>query len=589
MRTSPYHGNFFHPILYLVLFLMTAHSALAQSGRGDREVGLNLASRSAVLAQNGIAATSHPLASQIAIDILKQGGTAVDAAIAANAALGLMEPTGCGIGGDLYAIVWDPDTEKLHGLNASGRSPLGLSYDAMSQLLEEKGWDLIPDRGSFSVSVPGAVDGWFELHDKFGKLDMKTILNPSIQYARHGFPITQLIASYWKANDNSFRAASDQIEELDNYRKTLLIDGKPPVEGQVFRNPDLATTYEKIALGGREVFYSGEVADAMDAYMKRIGGPIRKADLEAHTSDWVEPVSVNYRGYDVYELPPNGQGIAALQMLNILEGYDLASMGHNSADYLHVHTESKKLAFEDRARFYADMDFYDVPLKGLLSKEYAAERRALIDMNKALDEIDHGDPRLLHGDTIYLTVADKNGMMVSLIQSNYRGLGSGLVPDGLGFMLQDRGALFTMEKGHPNVYEPGKRPFHTIIPAFVTKDGEPYMSFGLMGGPMQPQGHAQIITNMIDFGMNVQEAGDAARYQHLGSSQPTGTTMTDGGILTVESGVHGDVQRELVSRGHTVQPGNCCFGGYQAILWDAENKVYHGATEMRKDGTVAGY
>ena len=568
---------------------MTAHSVLAQSGRGDREVGLNLASRSAVLAQNGIAATSHPLASQIAIDILKQGGTAVDAAIAANAALGLMEPTGCGIGGDLYAIVWDPATEKLHGLNASGRSPLGLSYDAMSQLLEEKGWDLIPDRGSFSVSVPGAVDGWFELHDKFGKLDMKTILNPSIQYARHGFPITQLIASYWKTNDSSFRAASDQIEELENYRKTLLIDGKPPVEGQVFRNPDLATTYEKIALGGREVFYSGEVADAMDAYMKRIGGPLRKADFEAHTSDWVEPVSVNYRGYDVYELPPNGQGIAALQMLNILEGYDLASMGHNSADYLHVHTEAKKLAFEDRARFYADMDFYDVPLKGLLSKEYAAERRALIDMNNALDKIDHGDPRLLHGDTIYLTVADKNGMMVSLIQSNFKGLGSGLVPDGLGFMLQDRGALFTMEEGHPNVYEPGKRPFHTIIPAFVTKDGEPYMSFGLMGGPMQPQGHAQIITNMIDFGMNVQEAGDAARYQHLGSSQPTGTTMTDGGILTVESGVHGDVQRELVSRGHTVQPGNCCFGGYQAILWDAKNKVYHGATEMRKDGTVAGY
>ncbi|MBX2818629.1 MAG: gamma-glutamyltransferase [Rhodothermaceae bacterium] len=589
MPTSPSHSTVFHRILYLVLFLMTAHSALAQSGRGDREVGLNLASRSAVLAQNGIAATSHPLASQIAIDILKQGGTAVDAAIAANAALGLMEPTGCGIGGDLYAIVWDPGTKQLHGLNASGRSPLGLSYEAMSQLLKDKGWDMIPDRGSYSVSVPGAVDGWFELHDRFGKLDMKTILNPSIQYARHGFPITQLIASYWKTNDNSFRAASDQIEELDNYRKTLLIEGKPPVEGQVFRNPDLATTYEKIALGGREAFYNGELADAMDAYMKRIGGPLRKADLEAHTSDWVEPVSVNYRGYDVYELPPNGQGIAALQMLNILEGYDLASMGHNSADYLHVHTEAKKLAFEDRARFYADMDFYDAPLKGLLSKEYADERRALIDMKKALDEVDHGDPRLLHGDTIYLTVADKNGMMVSLIQSNYRGLGSGLMPDGLGFMFQDRGALFTMEEGHPNVYEPGKRPFHTIIPAFVTKDGEPYMSFGLMGGPMQPQGHAQIITNMVDFGMNVQEAGDAARYQHLGSSQPTGTRMTNGGILTVESGVHGDVQRELVNRGHRVQPGNCCFGGYQAILWDAKNNVYHGATEMRKDGTVAGY
>ena len=568
---------------------MNINLAMAQSGRGDREVGLNLASRSAVLAQNGIAATSHPLASQIAIDILKKGGTAVDAAIAANAALGLMEPTGCGIGGDLYAIVWDPASEQLYGLNASGRSPLGLSYTDMQRVLTDNEWSHIPDRGSYSVSVPGAVDGWFELHDKFGKLDMKTILNPSIQYARNGFPVTQLIASYWKTNHASFEKASSQIEELENYKQSLLIEGAPPTEGQVFRNPDLANTYEKIAIGGREVFYQGELADIMDAYMKRIDGPLRKADFEAHKSDWVDPVSVNYRGYDVYELPPNGQGIAALQQLNILEGFDLAGMGHNSADYLHVHTEAKKLAFEDRARFYADMDFYDVPLKGLLSKEYAAERRALIRMDKALDQVDHGDPRLLHGDTIYLTVADKNGMMVSLIQSNYRGLGSGLVPDGLGFMFQDRGALFTMEEGHPNVYAAGKRPFHTIIPAFVMKDGQPFMSFGLMGGPMQPQGHAQIITNIIDFGMNVQEAGDAARYQHVGSSQPTGSTMTDGGILTVESGIHGDVQRELVNRGHRVQPGNCCFGGYQAIIWDAQNKVYHGGTEMRKDGIVVGY
>ena len=531
MLTLPSPNTLISIILAFVVLTMSSNPLLAQSGRGDREVGLNLASRSAVLAQNGIAATSHPLASQIAIDILKQGGTAVDAAIAANAALGLMEPTGCGIGGDLYAIVWDPATSQLYGLNASGRSPLGLSYNDMLGLLKANNWDEIPDRGSYSVSVPGAVDGWFELHEKFGKLDMKTILNPSIQYARHGFPITQLIASYWKTNNNAFHRASSMIEELENYQNTLLIDGKPPVEGQVFRNPDLATTYEKIALGGRDVFYKGELADVMDAYMKRIGGPLRKADLEAHISDWVEPVSVNYRGYDVYELPPNGQGIAALQMLNILEGYDLTSMGHNSADYLHVHTEAKKLAFEDRARFYADMDFYDVPLTGLLSKEYAAERRALIHMDKALDQVDHGDPRLLHGDTIYLTVADKNGMMVSLIQSNYKGLGSGLVPDGLGFMLQDRGALFTMEEGHPNVYAPGKRPFHTIIPAFVMKDGEPFMSFGLMGGPMQPQGHAQIITNIVDFGMNVQEAGDAARYQHAGSSQPTGSTMTDGGCF----------------------------------------------------------
>lgn len=576
-------------VLLVGFILFSVSPSVAQSGRGDREVGLNLASRSPVLAQNGIAATSHPLASQVAIDILKGGGNAVDAAIAANAALGLMEPTGCGIGGDLYAIVWDPESEQLYGLNASGRSPLGLSLADMRSVMEVKGWSQIPDRGSYSVSVPGAVDGWFELHEKFGKQDMRTILTPAIQYARHGFPITQMIAHYWKNNDDSFREAVADIEELDNYRKTLLIDGKTPVEGQVFRNPDLATTYEKIAAGGRDAFYKGELADVMDAYMKRIGGPLTKADLEAHTSDWVEPVSVNYRGYDVYELPPNGQGIAALQMLNILEGYDLASMGHNSADYLHVHTEAKKLAFEDRARFYADMDFYDVPLKGLLSKEYAAERRSLISMDQAIEQVDHGDPRLLHGDTIYLTVADKNGMMVSLIQSNYRGLGSGLVPDGLGFMLQDRGALFTLEEGHPNVYAPGKRPFHTIIPAFVMKDGAPFMSFGLMGGPMQPQGHAQIITNMIDFGMNVQEAGDVARYQHAGSSQPTGSSMTDGGVLLLESGVHGDVQRELVNRGHTVQPGNCCFGGYQAILWDSTNKVYHGATEMRKDGIVVGY
>lgn len=576
-------------VLFVTLLCFMVSSVFAQSGRGDREVGLSLASRSPVLATNGIAATSHPLASQVAIDILKQGGSAVDAAIAANAALGLMEPTGCGIGGDLFAIVWDPETRKLHGLNASGRSPMGLSLADMRQKVAEMGLAGIPVRGSYSVSVPGAVDGWFELHERFGQLKMEEVLTPAIAYAREGFPVTQIIASYWKTDAAAFEKAQDIIEELDNFRQTQLIDGKPPVEGQIFKNPDLAATYEKIAAGGRDAFYMGELADVMDAYMRRIGGPLRKVDFEAHTSEWIDPVSVNYRGYDVFELPPPGQGIAALQMLNVLEGYDVAAMGHNSADYLHVHTEAKKLAFEDRARFYADPDFYDVPLDGLLSKEYAAQRRAIIKMNQALLEIDHGDPKLLGGDTIYLTVADKDGMMVSLIQSNFLGLGSGLVPDGLGFMFQDRGALFTLEDGHPNVYAPGKRPFHTIIPAFVMKDGEPFMSFGVMGGPMQPQGHAQVLMNMIDFGMNVQEAGDAARYQHLGSSQPTGQKMTDGGVLTLESGVHGDVQRELVRRGHTVQPGACCFGGYQAILWDARTGVYHGATEMRKDGVVVGY
>ncbi len=588
-QTLPTMHSFSTLVPFLTVLLMVTNPVMAQSGRGDREVGLSLASRSPVLAQNGIAATSHPLASLIAVDILKEGGTAVDAAIAANAALGLMEPTGCGIGGDLFAIVWDPATEQLYGLNASGRSPLGLSLSDMRREAAEAGTDGIPMRGALSVSVPGAVDGWYELHERFGTLDMETILAPAIRYAREGFPVTQVIASYWKTDAGAFAEAASVIEELDNYRNTFLMDGRPPVEGQVFRNPDLAATYETIAAGGREAFYEGELADAMDAYMQRIGGPLRKADFEAHTSEWVDPVSVNYRGYDVYELPPNGQGIAALQMLNILEEYDLAAMGHNSADYLHVQVEAKKLAFEDRARFYADPAFYDAPLEGLLSKEYAAERRALIRMNRALQEIDHGDPKLLHGETIYLTVADKSGMMVSLIQSNFLGLGSGLVPDELGFMFQNRGALFTLEDGHPNVYAPGKRPFHTIIPAFVMKDGAPYLSFGVMGGPMQPQGHVQIVTNLIDFGMNVQEAGDAARYQHNGSSQPTGQRMTDGGILYLESGVHGDVQLDLVGRGHTVQVSNCCYGGYQAILWDSDNGVYHGATEMRKDGVVVGY
>jgi gamma-glutamyltranspeptidase/glutathione hydrolase len=352
-----------------------------------------------------------------------------------------------------------------------------------------------------------------------------------------------------------------------------------------------------IAEGGEAAFYEGEIAETMDQYMRRIGGYLRLEDFQQHTSDWVEPVGVNYRGYDVYELPPNGQGIAALQMLQILKGFDLQAMGHNSADYLHVMTEAKKLAFEDRARFYADMAFADVPVEGLISEEYAAERRKLIKMDEVLQAPTHGNPRdymaaneqLEDGDTIYLTVADSTGMMVSLIQSNYAGMGSGLVPDGLGFMLQDRGALFSLEEGHPNVYEPGKRPFQTIIPAFVMKDGEPFLSFGVMGGGMQPQGHVQIIANMVDFGMNVQEAGDAARYRHYGSSQPTGGTMTDGGQLNVESGVPFSIVKQLRDRGHDVEIDVGGYGGYQAIVWDAENGVYWGASEMRKDGQAIGY
>ncbi|MHA1543862.1 MAG: gamma-glutamyltransferase [Alphaproteobacteria bacterium] len=565
---------------------------LQNKGGGDRVLGEPYASRSVVLGLNGMAATSHPLASQIAIDILKKGGNAVDAAIAANAALGLMEPTGNGIGGDIFVIVWDPKTKKLYGLNGSGRAPLGQTMEDLKGRIGEDATE-IPNFGSLSVSVPGTVDGWFELNEKFGSMPMAEVLSPAITYAREGFPVTQVIASYMRIYQERYERLNGEgeIEEIDNFKATYLIDGWTPEEGQVFRNSDLANTLEKIANGGRDVFYKGELADVMAAYMERIGGPLRKADFENHSSEWVEPMSVNYRGYDVFELPPNGQGIAALQLLNILEGFDLAAMGLNSADYLHVQTEAKKLAFEDRARFYADQDYYQADLEYLLSDEYADQRRALIDMQKAATEVDHGDAKLIEGDTIYLSVADKDGMMVSLIQSNYRGMGSGLVPDGLGFIFQDRGALFSLDPDHPNAYAPGKRPFHTIIPAFMMKDGVPIMSFGVMGGGMQPQAHAQIIINLIDFGLNLQEAGDVARYHHSGSTEPfiVDGKMIDGGVLQLESGVLPEVIAELRRRGHVVEVISGPFGGYQAIWRDPETGVYYGATEMRKDGAAIGY
>ena len=551
------------------------------------------------MAEHGMAATSQPLASQVAVNVLQQGGSAVDAAIAANAALGLMEPTGNGIGGDLYAIVYDPETDSVYGLNASGRSPQGLSYEEMQQELGDR--DEIPLLGTLPVSVPGTVSGWYKLHERFGSRSMAQNLAPAIRYARTGFPLSQVIAYYWQGNVDAFRANSDRLPD-DNWKETYLVEGedgemRAPRHGEMFRNPDLANTLETIAEGGRDAFYEGEIAQTIDAYMERIGGHLRLEDLQDHEANWVDPVSVDYRGVEVFELPPNGQGIAALQMLQILEGFDLEGMGHNSTDYLHVQTEAKKLVFEDRARFYADLAFADVPVEELASDAYAAERRAMIEMDEVLSEPSHGDPRTItsatekleEGDTIYLTVADSTGMMVSLIQSNYAGMGSGLVPDGLGFMLQDRGALFTMEKGHPNVYEPGKRPFHTIIPAFAKKDGQPWLSFGVMGGAMQPQGHVQVLCNMVDFGMNVQAAGDAAHYRHYGSTSPTGEAMQERGTLRLETGVTQKVVNALRGRGHDVRVGGGSYGGYQAILFDADEGVYHGGTEMRKDGYVVGY
>jgi gamma-glutamyltranspeptidase/glutathione hydrolase len=589
-----------HLLSSLAVFLLLASTAVAQNGDGggDRIVGPEFA-RSPVMAEHGMAATSQPLASQVAVNVLQQGGSAVDAAIAANAALGLMEPTGNGIGGDLYAIVYDPETDSVYGLNASGRSPQGLSYEEMQQELGDR--DEIPLLGTLPVSVPGTVSGWYKLHERFGSRSMSQNLAPAIRYARNGFPLSQVIAYYWEGNVEAFEANSDLLPD-DNWRETYLVEGedgemRAPRHGEMFRNPDLANTLETIAEGGRDAFYEGEIAQTIDAYMERIGGHLRLEDLQDHEANWVDPVSVDYRGVEVFELPPNGQGIAALQMLQILEGFDLESMGHNSTDYLHVQTEAKKLVFEDRARFYADLAFADVPVEELVSDEYAAERRAMIEMDEVLSEPSHGDPRTItsatekleEGDTIYLTVADSTGMMVSLIQSNYAGMGSGLVPDGLGFMLQDRGALFTMEKGHPNVYEPGKRPFHTIIPAFAKKDGQPWLSFGVMGGAMQPQGHVQVLCNMVDFGMNVQAAGDAARYRHYGSSSPTGEAMQGRGTLRLETGVTQEVVNALRGRGHDVRVGGGSYGGYQAILFDADEGVYHGGTEMRKDGYVVGY
>lgn len=542
----------------------------------DRITGKSWATRSEVIAQNGMAATSQPLATQVALDILKKGGNAIDAAIAANAVLGLVEPTGNGIGGDLFAIIWDAKTEKLYGLNASGRSP----YDLKLRYFKKNGLTKIPAYGPLPVSVPGAVDGWFEMHGKFGSMDMQEILQPAIDYANNGFPVSELIAWY-------MQKGAENLQRFPGFKETYMPGGRTPAKGEIFRNPGLASTLDKIARGGRDAFYKGPVAKTIADYIQQLGGFLSEKDLADHTSDWIEPVSVNYRGYDVWELPPNGQGIAALQMLTILEGFDLKSMGFGSKEYIHTFTEAKKIAFEDRAKFYADMDFYETPVDELISEQYAAERRKLINPDKAGRSYPAG--KLKDGDTIYMTVADKDGNMVSLIQSNYRGMGSGMTPPGLGFILQDRGELFSLEEGHANVYEPHKRPFHTIIPAFITKDGKPWVSFGLMGGATQPQGHAQIVINMVDFGMNLQEAGDAPRILHNGSSQPTGGVMTDGGVLQLETGIDYEVIRELIKMGHKISFNVGSYGGYQAIMWDAVNKVYYGASESRKDGQAAGY
>ena len=557
--------------------LLTAGFSIAQPAPQPRERATG--ARSVVFARHGMVAAAQPLAVQVGLDVLKRGGSAVDAAIATNAALTLMEPMSCGLGGDLFAIVWDPQTKKLYGLNASGRAPRALTAEQVPPLPD----GTIPLHSPYAWTVPGCADGWFTLHARFGRLAMRDLLAPTIAYAREGVPAPRVIAAAWR---RSARVFGDK----PGFAEVFLPGGKAPVEGEPFANLALAATLEKLATGGRDAFYKGAIAAEIVAYSTRQGGFFSRADLAEHHSDWVDPVSTSYRGYTVHELPPPGQGIATLEILNILENFDLARMGRDSADFWHVMVEAKKLAFEDRARTYADPAFSAVPVAALIDKAYGRRQAARIDMTKAAAHLEPGNPAMRDGDTTFLVTADASGMMVALIQSNYTGFGSGYVIPALGFGLQNRGALFALAPGHPNRLMPGKRPFHTIIPAFLSKDGAPLMAFGVMGGDMQPQGHVQVLVNFIDFGMDLQEAGDAPRYYHTGSSEPTGTVMTDGGILNLEPGVPAAIRAELTRRGHVVRdtsPG--AYGGYQAVRRDPATGVLAGATEARKDGCAAGY
>jgi gamma-glutamyltranspeptidase/glutathione hydrolase len=557
-------------------------------GRGQRNSGAAFASRSPVIARNGAAATAHPLATQTAIDVLRAGGSAIDAAIAANALLGVVEPTGNGIGGDIFVIVWDPRSERLYGYNGSGRSPRGLSLAELRRFARRHGTpNAVPEFSTASPSVPGTVDGWFALHGRFGRTPMAELLAPAINYARAGAPIPQYIASLWPVNQRRLERAfaEGRLAEIDNARR-LFFTNIPDGHG-LFQNPDLANTLELIARDGRDAYYRGPIARTMDAYMRRIGGWLRYEDFAAHQGEWVDPVCAPYRDVQVCELPPNSQGVVALQTLRILEGFNLREMGFLSADSLHTQIEATRLAFADRAQFYGDPAFTHFDTRRLLTDEYSAQRRAMIRNDRVMAPPPHAELRI-DGDTTYLTTADSDGMMVSLIQSNYSGMGSGLVPDGLGFMLQNRGELFSLQSGHPNVYAPGRRPFQTIIPAFALRNGRPWLAFGLMGGDMQPQGHVQIIVNLIDYGLGLQEAGDAARYRFYGGIEPTGEQPDGNGFVVLENGVPANVRAELERRGHRLRPADGSLGGYQAIMRH-ENGIYEAATEMRKDGSAGGY
>ncbi len=557
---------------------------------GDRPSGASFASRSAAMGCSGAAGTAHPLATLTAIETLKRGGSAVDAAVAANACLGFLEPTSAGVGGDCFAMVWDPKLAKVVSLAGSGRSPKSLSLETVRARSKN---GVIPAHGAISVSTPGALDAWWTMHQRYGKLKWAELFQPAIHLCESGVPVPQIIGFYIKRNMAAFLRPESGVEETGNAMHTYAPSGRAPNEGDVFRNPDLARTYRLLAEGGRDAFYEGPIARTIDAYFKRIGGWLSYDDLREHHAEWGDPLVTTYRGVEVYAMAANTQGLATLQMLNILENFDLRGMGFQSAASIHAQVEAKRLAYEDRARFYADPHFSKIPIPWLNSKAYAAERSRLIRPDRILSPVYPGQAPS-HGDTTYFTVADADGMLVSMIQSNFRGMGSGLVADGLGFMFQDRGELFSLVDGHPNLYQPGKRPFQTIIPGFATKAGRPWMSFGVMGGDMQPQGQAQILIDRVDYGLDIQAAGDSPRWHHEGSSQSMGEDsagLAPTGVLRLEAGVPELSRRALIDLGWPMGESDGGFGRYECIepRMNGADRVYAAASEMRADGMALAY
>ncbi|MDR2156813.1 MAG: gamma-glutamyltransferase [Clostridiales Family XIII bacterium] len=567
------------------------NAAATGDDRGTRPFGESFGGRSVAMGRDGMVASSSVLASNVMNDILEMGGNAVDAAIAGNAMMQLTEPHMCSVGGDMFAIIWDPQTEEVVGLNASGTSSNSVSYEDMVSAVGDDG--AMPLAGPLSVTIPGVVDGWIAMHERYGKLSLGEVLAPAIAYAREGVPVTESESELWALG--LVELIEDEGADESHMRELYNIfypNGEAPKKGEIFKNPQIAETFSLIAEKGRAGFYEGAVAESIAGTLQKYGATLTLEDLAGYRSEWVTPISTNYRGYDVYELPPNGHGLTALELLNIMENFDVASMGRDSAEFWHIFLEAKKLAYEDRPLIAADPAFSELPAEALLSKEYAKQRAAGIDVTKANSGVSSGLAPTGKGDTTYVTAADRDGMMVSLIQSVYGLMGSGVAVEPYGFALQNRGSLFSLDRNSPNVYAPGKRPFHTIIPGFAMKDGLPFLSFGVCGGDYQPMGHAQFLMNVIDFGYDIQEAIDAARIRHKGQTDPASGIKGEDGFMA-ELGISPEIVGELIDRGHPFirqdAVASDLSGSIQAIMYDADNGVWYGASEMRADGAAIGY